>query len=53
MSVPDHRMAALLADVEGGNIKRGDNVLFWHTGGATALFAEPEILGSILENRGI
>ena len=44
-------MAALLADVDGGNIQKGDNVLFWHTGGATALFAEPEILGSILENR--
>ncbi len=46
-------MAALLADVDGGNIPKGANVLFWHTGGATALFAEPEILGSILEHRGI
>ncbi len=45
-------LAALLTDVDNGNIKKGDSVLFWHTGGATALFAEPEILGSILEHQG-
>lgn len=38
-------LAALLADARSGRIRRGENVLFWHTGGATALFAEPEILG--------
>ncbi|MGX8704954.1 MAG: D-cysteine desulfhydrase family protein [bacterium] len=41
-------LAGLLADVRNGIIKRGEKVLFWHTGGATALFAEPEILGNIV-----
>ena len=40
-------LAALLADVRSGRIAKGERVLFWHTGGATALFAEPEILGDI------
>ena len=40
-------LAALLADVRSGRIARGERVLFWHTGGATALFAEPEILGKL------
>ncbi len=40
-------LAALLADVREGRIMRGENVLFWHTGGATALFAEPQILGNL------
>ena len=41
-------LAGLLADAASGEIGKGENVLFWHTGGATALFAEPEIIGSIL-----
>lgn len=41
-------LAGLLADVRRGVIQKGENVLFWHTGGATALFAEPEILGDIV-----
>ncbi len=41
-------MAGLLADARSGEIEKGDSVLFWHTGGTTALFAESEILGSIL-----
>ena len=40
-------LAGLLADVDSGDIAKGENVLFWHTGGATALFAEPEINGTI------
>ena len=40
-------LAGLLADVRSGEIAQGDTVLFWHTGGATALFAEPEILGGL------
>ncbi|MBR2698131.1 MAG: D-cysteine desulfhydrase family protein [Clostridia bacterium] len=40
-------LAGLLADVERGDIRPGECVLFWHTGGATALFAEPEILGDV------
>ena len=41
-------LAGLLADVRSGAIGSEENVLFWHTGGATALFAEPEILGDVL-----
>ncbi len=39
--------AGLLSDVRTGKIKPGSNVLFLHTGGATALFAEKEILGQL------
>ena len=41
-------LAGLVADVERGDIRPGERVLFWHTGGATALFAEPEILGDVI-----
>lgn len=41
-------LACLLADARGGKIGPGENVLFWHTGGTTALFAEPEILGHVI-----
>jgi len=44
-------LAGLLADARNGLIARGDTVLFWHTGGATALFAEPEILGGLCAQR--
>ena len=40
-------LAGLLADGRSGKISKGENVLFWHTGGATALFAEPQILGKL------
>lgn len=40
--------AALLHDVRSGKISRGSNVVFLHTGGATALFAEKKIIGDIL-----
>ena len=39
-------LAALLADAREGRMPDGP-ILFWHTGGATALFAEPEILGDL------
>lgn len=39
---------ALLDFVENGTIPKGSNVVFLHTGGATALFAEKEILGEII-----
>ena len=39
-------LAAVLADAREGRMPAGP-VLFWHTGGATALFAEPEILGEL------
>ena len=37
--------AALLAHIRSGKIPSGSTVVFWHTGGATALFAEPQIVG--------
>ncbi len=39
----------LLDYIEKGKIPKGSTVAFWHTGGATALFAEPEIIGSLAE----
>lgn len=39
--------AGLLDYVRSGKIPAGSNVVFWHTGGATALFAEQSILGEL------
>ena len=39
--------AGLIHDVRTGKIKPGSNVVFLHTGGATTLFAEKEILGNL------
>jgi D-cysteine desulfhydrase family pyridoxal phosphate-dependent enzyme len=39
--------SALIDQVRRGKIPRGSNVVFLHTGGATALFAEKEILGPL------
>jgi len=39
--------AGLLGHIENGTIAPGSTVVFWHTGGATALFAEREILGDL------
>ncbi|MDR2506034.1 MAG: D-cysteine desulfhydrase family protein [Oscillospiraceae bacterium] len=44
--------AGLLGHVRGGKITPGSTVVFWHTGGATALFAEKEILGPLAEAEG-
>lgn len=41
-------LAGLIHDARTGKIQRESNVVFLHTGGATALFAEKEILGSII-----
>ncbi len=38
----------LLDHVRSGKLPKGSRVLFWHTGGATSLFAEPEIIGKIV-----
>lgn len=40
--------AGMLAYIRNGNVAQGSNVVFWHTGGATALFAEKEILGNLV-----
>ncbi|MFR7718465.1 MAG: hypothetical protein ACLU3N_07455 [Lachnospiraceae bacterium] len=40
-------LAALIAHVKSGKIPQGSCVVFWHTGGATALFAEHEIVGDL------
>lgn len=40
-------LAGLIDYVRSGRIPQGSSVVFWHTGGATALFAEKEILGKL------
>lgn len=42
--------AGMLDYIRTGKVPRGSTVVFWHTGGATALFAEKEILGDITGN---
>ena len=42
-------LAGMLGQIRQGKVKPGSTVVFWHTGGATALFAEREILGSLVE----
>lgn len=39
--------AGLIGHVRDGSVQPGSTVIFWHTGGATALFAEQEILGQL------
>ncbi|KRM73329.1 D-cysteine desulfhydrase family protein [Secundilactobacillus collinoides] len=39
--------AGLLDYVKTGKIKPGSNVVFWHTGGVSALFAEDKIVGKL------
>ncbi|MFH5836257.1 1-aminocyclopropane-1-carboxylate deaminase/D-cysteine desulfhydrase [Proteiniclasticum sp. C24MP] len=39
--------SGMLDHIEKGIIEKGSRVVFWHTGGATALFAEKKILGDI------
>ena len=36
-----------------GSIPKGSNVVFLHTGGATALFSEPDIIGDFKSDSGI
>ena len=40
--------AGMLDHIRIGRVPQGSTVVLWHTGGATALFAEKEILGEIL-----
>ena len=40
--------AAMLAYIEQGRVEKGSELLFWHTGGTNALFAEKKILGDLL-----
>lgn len=39
--------SCLLHDIREGRYKKGDSVVFLHTGGATALFSEKEIIGNL------
>lgn len=41
--------AGMLDYIRTGKVEPGSTVVFLHTGGATALFAEPEILGELLD----
>ncbi|WP_236915620.1 D-cysteine desulfhydrase family protein [Clostridium sp. Cult2] len=40
-------MSGLIDLVNKGKVPKGSNVIFWHTGGGTGLFAENEIVGDI------
>ena len=40
-------LAGLIDHIRTGKVEPGSNVVFWHTGGATALFAEKSMLGDI------
>lgn len=40
--------AGMIDYIESGKIEKGKTVVFWHTGGATGLFAEKEILGDLV-----
>ena len=40
--------AGMLDYIRTGKVPSGSTVVFWHTGGATALFAEKEILGELV-----
>lgn len=39
----------LLDHIERGIVPQGSTVVFWHTGGATALFSEPQIIGDLAQ----
>lgn len=41
--------AGMLDYIRTNKVEQGSNIVFWHTGGATALFAEKEILGDLGE----
>ena len=40
-------LAGLIDHIRTGKVEQGSTVVFWHTGGATALFAEQQMLGEI------
>ncbi len=40
-------LAGLIDHIRLGKVEKGSTVVFWHTGGATALFAEQSMLGEI------
>lgn len=42
--------AGMLDYIRTGRVPQGSTVVYWHTGGATALFAEKQITGSFGEN---
>ena len=39
----------MVDQIRRGRIPQGSTVVFWHTGGATALFAEGEIVGDLAQ----
>ena len=40
-------LAGLIDHIRTGKVEQGSNVVFWHTGGATALFSESGIVGDL------
>ena len=45
--------AAMIDHLENENIEKGTDILFWHTGGTNALFAEKQILGNLLNTQSV
>lgn len=41
--------SALIDYIEKGKVEKGSTIVFWHTGGATALFAEKEMIGNLFD----
>ena len=41
--------AGLIDHIERGVAPQGSSVVFWHTGGATAIFSEPQIIGDLAQ----
>ena len=41
--------AGLIDHIERGVVPQGSSVVFWHTGGATAIFSEPQIIGDLAQ----
>ena len=41
----------MMEEIRKRNVPQGSTVVFLHTGGATALFAEPEIIGDLSEEK--
>jgi len=43
-------LSGMIDYIKTGKVEKGSNIVFLHTGGATALFAEQEIIGSLAIN---
>lgn len=49
--IQERRSHGMMEEIRKRNVPQGSTVVFLHTGGATALFAEPEIIGDLSEEK--